>query len=47
MLTQLKVSIPLIGSNLFKFGMQINDLKVTEVSIPLIGSNLFKYCSGG
>ena len=42
------VSIPLIGSNLFK----CKEVRVKEaaiaVSIPLIGSNLFKYtCEEG
>ena len=38
-----RVSIPLIGSNLFKSEEAVEALKQLEsVSIPLIGSNLFK-----
>ena len=41
---EVKVSIPLIGSNLFKcVGMKSAILALCHiVSIPLIGSNLFK-----
>ena len=37
------VSIPLIGSNLFKLELaELFEVEVKDVSIPLIGSNLFK-----
>ena len=40
---RITVSIPLIGSNLFKWGLNLELIGRFCVSIPLIGSNLFKW----